>query len=150
MSNSFKTLLSAWLQFKEKTEGRAPATINKYGQTLQRLGDHCAALGIDPLTITPSQLEQFAGLGLHNQKIGARSRRPMVSGLRGFYGWLHRSGAIAANPAELLPLPDAGAPLPVALSLANAEKLIMEPGLDTFAGVRDTAIFAGRARTTGY
>jgi len=138
----FENLSADWLQYKEKTEGRAVATVDKYAKTLDRLGKYCQGLGLDPLGITAGELEQFAGLELHRQKIGARGRRPMVSALRGFYGWLHASGAIRSNPAELLPLPSAGAPLPAALSLDNAERLLMQPGLDSFLGVRDSALLA--------
>lgn len=132
----------AWLSYKERTQGCAVNTVAKYAKALQRLGEHFGLLGIDPLTINAEQLEKFAGLELHKLGIGPRARRPMVSAFRGFYAWLFKADLIHSNPAEQLPLPNYGAPLPVSLSLGNAERLIMAPGLDTFAGVRDTALFS--------
>ncbi|MFP4162127.1 MAG: tyrosine-type recombinase/integrase, partial [Ectothiorhodospira sp.] len=55
---------------------------------------------------------------------------------------LYRNGHIRREFSGLIPRPKAGAPLPRPLSLENAERLILQPDISTFIGLRDAAILS--------
>ncbi|HYC63604.1 MAG TPA: tyrosine-type recombinase/integrase [Reyranellaceae bacterium] len=150
----FAELVSGWLTWLGHNRGRAAGTVEKYGQYLDRLADWCAnppdvaahrASCADPLHLTAADLELFAGLYAHAQGLSPRARRPLVSAVRGFFGWAKASGHLTSNPAERLPSPRAGRRLPRAATLASAERLLMAPDVGTLPGLRDAAILAGLA-----
>lgn len=135
-------LIDSWCDFKSHNENRAERTVTSYRQALVRLGRYLAEQGETLIAATPERLEDFSGRHLHQLKIIPNSRRVSVAAIRGFYGWLSRKNVIEENPARSLPAPRAGRPLPRAMSMSQAERLLLEPGLKTFKGVRDTAILA--------
>lgn len=121
-------------------KGRRPRTLETYRLALVRLQEFLAG---KPLALADgAELEAFAGIWLHKRGVVARSRKPYVSAVRGFYAWLHRRGHARGNAAAELPHPKTGRPLPAALGLAHAEKLMWAPDLGTFAGMRDAAMLA--------
>jgi len=124
----------------EAAKGRRPRTLETYRLALVRLQEFLA--GTPLVAATPAELEAFAGIWLHKRGVVARSRKPYVSAVRGFYAWLQRRGHVRGNTAAELPHPKTGRPLPAALSLANAERLMWGPDLGTFAGLRDAAMLA--------
>jgi integrase/recombinase XerD len=135
-----RALIDAWLEHLKAARGRRIRTAEAYGLALVRL---CEFLQGAPLAkASPAELEAFAGIWLHKRGVVARSRKPYVSALRGFYAWLAKTGGVRVNPAAQLEHPKTGKPLPRALSLRNAEKLMWAPDLATFVGVRDAAMLA--------
>lgn len=135
-------LVDQWLEIKKYNEGRSEWTCHAYRTHLVRLKAYLAEHGQTLLTADASRIEQFAGRHLHDLKIRAISRRVPVTAIRGFYGWLKKHQILDDNPALCLPTPSAGVPLPKAMLLSHAEKLLLQPGLDTFRGLRDTAMLA--------
>lgn len=135
-------MIEQFLQFKALNQGKADTTIVKYRGYLQRLAKFLTAKQTELLRASQQDLEEFVGLHMHQAGLCPRSRRAVVAAVRGFYAWAHHNGAIAANPANSLPYPDAANKKPVPMQLANAEKLIMLPDIDTFVGVRDAAMIA--------
>lgn len=135
-------LIDGFIGFKTLNDGCSIRTGQSYGDILQRyalfLGD------TDPCSVTEETLLVFTGMHLNKTfNLHARSRVPYVACIRGFYEWLNRKGYLGeVNPAENLPYPKAGKPLPDVIELANAEKLISAPDLSTFEGVRDAAMLA--------
>lgn len=134
--------IEKWLDFKRHNEGRSKMTLYAYRLALHRLRDWLDAQGKTFRTASAENLEFYTGRYLHEQKMKPSTRRMPVAAIRGFYAWAYARGLLAQNPAAALPAPRAGRPLPRAMSLTNAEKLLLAPGLDTFAGCRDTAILA--------
>lgn len=131
-------LCAEWLDFCRYNRGFSPLTVAKYRRYLERLrewldGKHLAELGADDLLA-------WCGLQLHHEGITARSRRPAVSCVRMFYRWMKAHGHIDADLAKDIPYPDQGDALPVVMGLANFEKLLLQPDLGAFLGVRDSAI----------
>lgn len=135
-------LVDQWLEMKRYNEGRSAWTCHAYRTHLVRLKAYLVEHGQTLLTAEASQIEQFAGRYLHELKVKAISRRVPVSAIRGFYTWLKQRRILDENPALCLPSPSAGVPLPKSMLLNHAEKLLLQPGLDTFIGVRDTAMLA--------
>lgn len=135
-------LVVRWLEVKAHNEGRSTVTLNEYRRHLTRLQEFLAGQNMTLLTASADALEDFAGRHQHARGVKPISRKVIVSALRGFYGWLKQKGVLDDNPAACLPTPKAGSPLPRSMSLAHAQKLLMEPGISTFLGLRDTAIIA--------
>ena len=133
-------LIDGFLSHLGASRGRRPRTLEAYRMALERLRVYLQG---KPLQLADqAELEGFAGLWLHKQGVVARSRKPYISATRGFYAWLHKRGIVATNQAVELQHPKAGSPLPRAMSLANAEKLMWAPDLNTFVGLRDAAMLA--------
>ncbi|NKQ10395.1 site-specific tyrosine recombinase XerD [Pseudomonas sp. SST3] len=70
----------------------------------------------------------------------ARSTARLLSGLRGFYRFLLREGAISVDPTLRVDLPQLGRPLPKALSEADVEALLAAPDIGDPLGMRDRAM----------
>lgn len=148
----FLGALDAWLKWLQFNSGRSPATVTKYRSHLERFcrwyadppaDPKLAPVGEDPLRPTLSDLELFSGLYAHAVlKLKPRARRPLVSALRGFYAWLGASGRAPGNAAAVLAQPKAGRRLPRAVSLADAERLLMAPDVSTLQGIRDASMLA--------
>lgn len=132
--------IDGYLTHLQSARGRRPRTIEAYRMALGRL--QLFLDGKPLIQADAAELEAFAGIWLHKQGVVARSRKPYVSAVRGFYRWAERRGLVATDPAAELQHPKTGKPLPDALSLASAEKLMWAPDLNTFVGVRDAAILA--------
>jgi site-specific recombinase XerD len=136
-------LIEGYLNWLEHNKGRAVATVNKYRQYLERLDKFLGEKdGSRFLNATPELLEEFTGIHAHKQGLAPSSRRPMVAVVAGFYAWLKKKGLLLENPAEDIPRPNAGLLLPSPMELQNAEKLLMQPDIETFAGIRDAAMIS--------
>ena len=137
-----RLLIQRWLEVKEHNEGRSEVTITAYRYHLIALRKYLLARKMTLLSATPEAIEDFAGKYQHERKVKPISRRVTVTAIRGFYQWATRKGVLDENPAACLAIPKVGMPLPRAMSMAHAERLLMEPGIKTFRTLRDTAILA--------
>ncbi|HFD81017.1 MAG TPA: recombinase XerD [Gammaproteobacteria bacterium] len=134
-------LIDAWLAYKLHNEGRSEATVRKYRGYLERLVRFLDAEGRPGLLeASTDDLEAFAGLHAHKEGLSPRSRIALVAALKGFYRWARKKGLRPDDPAEDVPHPVAGRRLPIPLASRNAQKILREPDLDTFEGVRDCAM----------
>lgn len=146
---AFRNAVDRYIEWLRMNRGRSAATTVKYRGHLERFGlwvvEPPKELRLapeqtrDPLQPTSQDLERFAGIYAHSLKLTARARRPMVSALRGFFAW-YATNTGKLNPAAVLPQPRAGRALPRAMSLAQAERLLMQPDIATLQGVRDACI----------
>ncbi len=137
-------LLTDFLTWHGVSKGRTSQTIYKYRSILNRLfcflsEKHKVS---SPVNATFEMLEEFTGLHAHEQGISPSARKPMVSAVRVFYGWLVRTKHLATSTAAELQYPKSGRPLPTVARLETIQTLLMAPDLKTLAGVRDTAIMA--------
>jgi len=133
-------LINDFLRQLQYNKGRSKLTIKKYKSFLDRLLAWSKKEDLKFLELDIKNLEKFTGTFAHEQGLTPRSRRPLVAAIRGFYKYLLKNKKIQSNPATTLPYPQIGRRLPVAMSIKNAERLVMQPSLETFAGLRDTAI----------
>lgn len=140
--SSDKELILEWLEWFEHNKGRAAGSVNKYMTYLQNLSAFLEQRGKTLPQASRRDLEEFTGIEAHKAGMSPRSRRPLVAAVRGFYKWAETQWYIKSNPAETLPYPSTGRRLPKPMTLRNAEKLIMQPDLDEFTGVRDAAIMS--------
>jgi len=134
-------LVDRFLIRKETLGNRAVSTVDKYRKMLLKLEMWLGNTRIEQAS--RQQLEEFVGMYAHKElKLSPSARKPLVSAVRGFYQWLELEKIIDCSPAQLIPYPKVGRKLPVAMQLANAERLLMQPDLSTFAGVRDATILS--------
>jgi integrase/recombinase XerD len=132
----------AWLEYKRHNQGLSKATIAKYDQYLYRLETFLSERGLDHLSVTTEALVEFCGIYAFKQGMAPRSRVAITSAVRGFFAWMTKFGLRREDPAAIIEYPKAGRRLPRFPTLVQAEKLLMEPDLDTLMGIRDAAIIA--------
>lgn len=133
-------VMNAWLDYMHVNRGRTARTVEAYRAALMRLREFLAG---KPLVDADSmELDMFCGLWLHKKGVLARSRKPYISAVRGFYAWMKAGGYTHGNAAKELVHPMTGRPLPRTITLANAEKLMWQPDMNTFIGIRDAAIMS--------
>lgn len=131
-----------WLAFLENNQGRSPATIIKYEGYLRKFRVFLEERDRDHLSADLDDLDEFSGIYLIRQRMTSAGRKPVIAALRGFFAWLKRSGARSDNPAEGIVSPKLGSKVPVFMQLKDAEKLLKQPDLETFKGIRDAAMIA--------
>lgn len=132
--------IDGFAAFLEAGKGCRPRTVEAYRLALQRLQEFLAGKRLQEAEA--AEIEAFATIWLHKRGVVARSRKPYISAVRGFYAWMRQRGFVDRNAATDLRHPKTGKPLPEAISLANAEKLMWAPDLATFTGLRDAAMLA--------
>jgi integrase/recombinase XerD len=139
MSETTLVLVDKWLEYKLANEGCAKSTAEKYRQYLERLSEFLPRELIDA---DETKLIEFTGLHLHKEGAAPSSRRAVVAAVRGFFKWLEENSFIEVNPAANLVYPKKRITVPTAMSLKNSEKLLMQPDISTFKGLRDSAVLS--------
>ncbi|WP_109341095.1 tyrosine-type recombinase/integrase [Saliniradius amylolyticus] len=137
--SKLEPVVHRWLDYKLMNEGKSARTVDKYAGYLLRLQNY---LDKPLLEAERDDLVNFTGLHLHSEGFKPRSRRAVVAAVRGFYAWCLKNQHISQDPARDLEYPKSGQRLPTSMSLSHAEKLLMQPDIATFTGVRDAAILA--------
>lgn len=140
MTTEPNPLIEDWLSWMRHNRGRLPGTLGKYRKYLEALANWLAAQGKQLGQADQALLEQFTGPFLHQQGLTPRSRKPWISAIRAYYQWARYAGRMTTDPAVALQQPKVGEKLPRGMTLANAQKLLIQPDLMTFRGVRDSAI----------
>ncbi|MCW7553668.1 tyrosine-type recombinase/integrase [Endozoicomonas gorgoniicola] len=137
-------LIESWLTFLSVNRGHAVSTINKYRGYLKQLQRYLVEKHDNTrlLQARQSMLEDFTGLFLHKKGVAPKSRHVVVAACKGFFQWLVDQELAVSNPSHSLQYPNVGRKLPKQLGLSNAERLLMQPDIDTFKGVRDAAMLS--------
>lgn len=115
------------------------ATLRNYGHALDIL---LAFLREKPLrSLEAAQVRRFVAQ-LHAKGLAPRTLALLLSAWRGCFAWLVRHRGFAANPVLGVRAPKAARPLPKALSVESAQRLL-EGGsrTDAPAAARDRAMF---------
>jgi integrase/recombinase XerC len=115
----------------------SPATLRNYGHALALL---LTLLEKTPLEeLQPAQVRRYVAL-MHSRGLAPRSLALMLSAWRGWFHWLVRHRGFRANPVLGIRAPRAARPLPKALSVEAAQRLLDEA--PTAANLmRDAAMF---------
>jgi integrase/recombinase XerC len=116
----------------------SPATLGNYQRAL---GVLLSILNNQPINKLESiQVRRFVAL-LHGKGLSPRSLALTLSAWRGCFRWLVRHRGFAANPVLGVRAPKAARPLPKALSVEQADKLLQAGEDASPAEVRDRAMF---------
>jgi len=131
------SLAEAYLDSLRHQRRLSAATVTNYRHALGLL---FSLLKETPLeTLEPAQVRRYVAL-MHSRGLAPRSLALMLSAWRGFFRWLVRYRGFRANPVLGVRAPKAARPLPKALSVEAAQRLL-EGAPATPEHVRDAAMF---------
>jgi len=115
----------------------APATLENYRRAITLLlGLHKQPMA----TLEPAQVRRAVAL-LHAKGLSPRTLALVLSAWRGWFRWLARHRGFAANPVLGIRAPKAGRPLPKALSVDTAQRLLDAGPASAPLALRDRAMF---------
>ncbi len=134
-------LLERYLAYLKLEKSLSPASIEAYRHDVSRFIQYIlpAYPGILPEEITLSLLELFFK-ELNKTGISIRTQFRMISGLRGFFGFLQMEKVIPDNPATLLETPRLGRKLPEVLSVEEIDLIEAQVDLSKPDGHRNRAL----------
>jgi len=120
--------------------GFSPATLSAYGSDLRELAGWSADRGhADWSAFTHDDLAEHVR-GLESRGLALASLARHVASARVFFRFVHASGRIATNPAELFAKPRTWQTLPSVLNADDAQRLLDAPDPDDPLGLRDRAM----------
>jgi integrase/recombinase XerC len=115
----------------------APATLENYRRALGLL----LSLHKQPLATLEAAQVRRAIATLHAKGLSPRTLALVLSAWRGWFRWLARHRGFAANPVLGIRAPKAGRPLPKALSVDAAQRLLDAEPASAPVALRDRAMF---------
>ncbi|MGB3775822.1 MAG: site-specific tyrosine recombinase XerD [Leeuwenhoekiella sp.] len=129
-----------YLNYLKLERGLADNSIKNYRFDLEKLQKWLAKNNIDlkPLTINQEVLQQF--IYETAKSLSARSQARLISGLKGFFGYLLEEDYRKDNPMDLIELPKLGRKLPDTLSTGDIDKIVEAVDLSKNEGIRNQAI----------
>ena len=136
--NPDRKLAEDYLEALKHQRRLSPATLSNYARAIDLLLDlqKDAALR----SLEAAQVRRYLAL-LHAKGLSPRTLALTLSAWRGLYRWLARYREFGANPVLGLRAPKAAKPLPKALSVEAAQRLLEPREEKSPAGVRDRAMF---------
>ncbi|MCD6044440.1 MAG: tyrosine recombinase XerC [Burkholderiales bacterium] len=132
------TLVQEYLHALRTQRRLSPATLSNYRRALDVLLGLRANKPLEELAA--AEVRRYVAI-LHAKGLSPRSLALALSAWRGFYRWLARHRGWPSNPVLGIRAPKAGRPLPKALSVEAAQRLLdAEESTDPRA-VQDHAMF---------
>ena len=131
-------LVEEYLDALKHQRRLSPATLRNYARALELLFFLLNKQNLDSLDA--AQVRRFIGV-LHAKGLSARTLALTLSAWRGCYRWLVRQRGFRSNPVLGIRAPKAARPLPKALSVEAAQRLLEDRGEDSVASQRDRAMF---------
>jgi len=123
-----------------RRRGAAERTRRAYGVDLGQLAAWCGARSIAPEQVDYKTLRRYAS-HLSERRVAATTVARKLAATRQFFGSLVEHGRMAANPADLMPLPKRPASLPRALHASDVSRLLDRIPATTPLELRDRALF---------
>jgi integrase/recombinase XerD len=133
-------LVDDYMNYLMVEKGLANNTIESYAGDLKAFQMYLAERQIQNIRQTDTALLLKYIIFLRNSGLGARSRARHMVTLRGFYAFLHQSGHLKDDPAQLIDLPKSGLKLPDVLGVDQVEHLLAVPDRQTPLGMRNAAM----------
>jgi len=115
----------------------SPATLRNYGHALDVLLS--LSKDTDLAKLEPAQVRRFVAL-MHGKGLSPRTLALVLSAWRGCFHWLVRHRGFRANPVVGIRAPRAARPLPKALSVEAAQRLL-DGAPEGAEQMRDAAMF---------
>jgi integrase/recombinase XerC len=122
-------LVERYLEHVRVEKRLAARTVELYALDLQKLSDNAADAGVELTRVQNAHIRRWVAQ-MHGAGRGGRGIALILSGWRGFYGWLGRQGLVASNPVQDVRAPKAPKPLPKALSVDDSVQLAAYRNLD--------------------
>lgn len=133
-----KALAGEYLDSLKHQRRLSAATLENYGRALNVLH---ALRGDKALADTQAAEVRRYVAQLHAKGLSPRSLALALSAWRGYFRWLARHRGFTSNPVLGIRAPKAARPLPKALSVENAQRLLDGAGETTPLGIQDAAMF---------
>jgi integrase/recombinase XerC len=131
-----KALATEYLDALKHQRRLSPATLRNYGHAIDLLLDERSSLE----KLEPAQARRFIAV-LHAKGASPRTLALTLSAWRGFYRWLARHRGFQSNPVLGIRAPKASRPLPKALSVESAQRLLDGEAGDAPLLKQDQAMF---------
>jgi integrase/recombinase XerC len=131
-------LVEEYLDALKHQRRLSPATLRNYAHALDLLFFLLDQRDLDSLDA--AQVRRFIGV-LHAKGLSARTLALTLSAWRGCYRWLVRQRGFRSNPVLGIRAPKAARPLPKALSVEAAQRLLEDGEEDSVVSLRDRAMF---------
>jgi site-specific recombinase XerD len=120
--------------------GAAERTRRAYGADIGELATWAAAQGIEPQTVTYRVLRGYAAR-MSDRGAAPRTLARKLASSRAFFRSMVEHGAMAANPADLVPSPKLPQALPRTMKPADVAELLDRIPATTPLELRDRALF---------
>jgi len=141
MNSSWENAIKDFELYLKLEKSLSPNSIEAYSHDVKKI---VSFLDIHELAILPQDLKDDKIRDflywLHILGISERSQARIISGLKGFYGYLWLENRITEDPTELIDLPKIGKKLPEVLSITEIDNLIQAIDLSKAEGQRNKAI----------
>lgn len=129
--------IDAYLDHLKVERALSKATLEAYGGDLARMAAALEDRGVRELrAIGGGELSAV----LAGADVSAKSQARHLSAMRGFFKFLVKERAIAADPTEMVERPKLARKLPRVLSYEEVDRLLAAPPEDTARGIRDSAM----------
>jgi integrase/recombinase XerC len=125
-------LVLRYLEHVRVEKRLAARTLALYTLDLEKLQASAEQAGVSLTAVTPVDMRRWVAQ-MHGGGRSGRGIALILSGWRGFYGWLGREGLVSLNPVQDLRAPKVAKPLPKALSVDEAVQLADFQTADTDA-----------------
>lgn len=118
--------------------GLRPASLDAYGRDLGELLADLVRQGVrSPDEITPRHLSQHLRMLTAERKLAGSSVVRHLATMRVFCRWMHATGRVTQNPADVLERPTSWKKLPGVLSPGQIRRLLAAPMAQTIENPRD-------------
>jgi len=141
VSAADQALLERYLEHVRVEKRLAERTVTLYSLDLEKLAGFAAAAGVGLAQVQHAHIRRWVAQ-MHAAGRGGRGIALILSGWRGFYGWLGRQGAIGGHPVQGVRAPKAPKPLPKALGVDESVQLAQfaDGAADPWLDARDAAM----------
>jgi integrase/recombinase XerD len=133
-----------FLAYLELERGLSRNTLEAYRSDLQQFGEFLSRRGLDPLTVTPTDLSAFVtelASGHEDRRaVAPATLQRKIACLRSFYRHQRREQTISHDPTADLHPPRSGARLPKVLTRDEVARLLAQPEGSSPAAFRDRAL----------
>jgi site-specific recombinase XerD len=123
-----------------RRRGAAEKTRRAYAIDVGQFALWCGAHGVDPAEVTPRTLRRYAAALSESGAVAATVARKLAA-LRSLYRALREHGAVAQNPADLIPAPKRRRTLPRVLRADEMAAVLDRIPASTSLELRDRALF---------
>jgi integrase/recombinase XerC len=116
----------------------SPATLSNYARALDLLLQLTGKKSLESLE--PADVRRYVAV-LHSKGLAPRSLALALSAWRGYFRWLARHRGFQSNPVVGIRAPKAARPLPKALSVEAAQRLLEGENESSPLAIQDAAMF---------
>jgi integrase/recombinase XerC len=131
-----EALAHEYLEALEHQRRLSPATLRNYARALDLLLKQATSVE----SLEPAQVRRLVAM-LHARGASPRTLALTLSAWRGYFRWLARHRGLRANPVLGIRAPKAARPLPKALSVEAAQRLLDGEPENSPLSLQDAAMF---------